>query len=45
MALRYFEEAIGGSDYYHVAESYFLLGVIHQKNGDQELLKGLPECR
>ncbi|HHG75474.1 MAG TPA: tetratricopeptide repeat protein, partial [Persephonella sp.] len=36
MALKYFEEAIGGSDYHHVAESYFLLGVIHQKNGNLE---------
>ena len=36
MALKYLEEATGGSDYYHVAESYFLLGVIHQKNGDTE---------
>ena len=36
MALKYFEEATGGSDYYHVAESYFLLGVIHQKNGNLE---------
>ncbi|SNZ06345.1 Tetratricopeptide repeat-containing protein [Persephonella hydrogeniphila] len=36
MALKYFEEAIGGSDYYHVAESYFLMGVIYQKNGETE---------
>jgi TolA-binding protein len=36
MALKYFEEAIGGSDYYHVAESYFLMGVIYRKEGDEE---------
>ncbi len=36
MALKYLEEATGGSDYHHVAESYFLLGVIYQKNGDLE---------
>ncbi|WP_457643011.1 tetratricopeptide repeat protein [Persephonella sp.] len=36
MALKYFEEAVGGKDYFHVAESYFLLGVIYQQEGDKE---------
>jgi len=35
-ALKYFEEAIGGKDYFHVAESYYLLGVIYQKKGEIE---------
>jgi len=36
LALKYLEEAIGGKDYFHVAESYFLLGVIYQKKGELE---------
>ncbi|WP_456384759.1 tetratricopeptide repeat protein [Persephonella sp.] len=36
LALKYLEEAVGGKDYFHVAESYFLLGVIYQREGKLE---------
>ncbi|MBK3333252.1 tetratricopeptide repeat protein [Persephonella atlantica] len=36
MAQKFLQEAIGGTDYFHTAESYFLLGVIAEKRGDKE---------
>jgi len=35
-ALRYLEEALGGKDYFHVAESYYLIGLIYHKRGKLE---------
>ncbi|NPA12715.1 MAG: tetratricopeptide repeat protein [Aquificae bacterium] len=34
MAVKYLEEAIAGQDYYHVAESYYLLGLLNEKEGN-----------
>ncbi|MDQ7055081.1 MAG: hypothetical protein Q9M89_00675 [Persephonella sp.] len=36
MAKKFLQEAIGGTDYFHTAESYFLLGVISEKEGNRE---------
>ncbi|RMD46496.1 MAG: hypothetical protein D6834_02340, partial [Aquificota bacterium] len=36
LAKKYFEEAIKGSDYRRVAESYFILGDIYEKLGNQD---------
>ncbi len=36
MAKKFLQEAIGGTDYFHTAESYFLLGVIAEKEGNKE---------
>ncbi len=35
-AIRYLEEALNSSDYNNVAESYYLLGIIHSKLEDEE---------
>ncbi|WP_297453561.1 tetratricopeptide repeat protein [Persephonella sp.] len=36
LAKKYLEEAVNGSDYNHVAESYYLLGLIYQQEGNLE---------
>ncbi|RMD45554.1 MAG: outer membrane protein assembly factor BamD [Aquificota bacterium] len=35
-ALKYLNEAIKGSDYNHVAESYYLIGIIYREQGKKE---------
>ncbi len=36
LAKKYLKEAVNGSDYNHVAESYYLLGLIYQQEGNLE---------
>ncbi|NPA53726.1 MAG: tetratricopeptide repeat protein, partial [Aquificae bacterium] len=35
-ALKYLNEAIRGSDYHHIAESYYLIGLIYKQQGKKE---------